>query len=137
MTDAVVVGAGIVGTATAFELARRGAAVTLVDRAGISEGTTGLGEGNVLCSVPILEPDPQEDGDDASGIVDMSDCAEFLPPSSDRLWFLEVIDNAAEDEGTIDEFSVLAPDGTVLATAGDLPVDIPDADETGVAVIAS
>ncbi len=50
MTDAVVVGAGIVGTATAFELARRGVAVTLLDRAGISEGTTGLGEGNVLCS---------------------------------------------------------------------------------------
>ena len=49
-TGVVVVGAGIVGTATAFELARRGAVVTLVDRAGISEGTTGLGEGNVLCA---------------------------------------------------------------------------------------
>ncbi|HEX2084814.1 MAG TPA: FAD-dependent oxidoreductase [Solirubrobacteraceae bacterium] len=49
MTDAVVVGAGIVGTATAFELARRGVAVTLLDRAGAGEGTTGLGEGNALC----------------------------------------------------------------------------------------
>jgi glycine/D-amino acid oxidase-like deaminating enzyme len=48
--DVVVVGAGIVGTATAYELARRGVAVTLLDRAGISEGTTGLGEGNVLAS---------------------------------------------------------------------------------------
>ena len=47
--DVVVVGAGIVGTATAWELARRGAAVALVDRAGISEGTTGLGEGDALC----------------------------------------------------------------------------------------
>jgi glycine/D-amino acid oxidase-like deaminating enzyme len=47
--DVVVVGAGIVGTACAFELARRGAAVMLVDRAGVSEGTTGLGEGNALC----------------------------------------------------------------------------------------
>jgi glycine/D-amino acid oxidase-like deaminating enzyme len=45
-----VVGAGIVGTAVARELAVRGVAVTLVDRAGISEGTTGRGEGNVLCS---------------------------------------------------------------------------------------
>jgi D-hydroxyproline dehydrogenase subunit beta len=46
--DVAVVGAGIVGCATAFELARRGLAVTLLDRAGVSEGTTGLGEGNVL-----------------------------------------------------------------------------------------
>jgi glycine/D-amino acid oxidase-like deaminating enzyme len=50
MTDVVVVGAGIVGTATAWELARRGAAVTLLDRGPVSGGTTGLGEGNVLCS---------------------------------------------------------------------------------------
>jgi glycine/D-amino acid oxidase-like deaminating enzyme len=48
--DVVVVGAGIVGTATAWELARRGVRVTLVDRAGVSGGTTGLGEGNALCS---------------------------------------------------------------------------------------
>jgi glycine/D-amino acid oxidase-like deaminating enzyme len=48
--DVVVVGAGIVGTATAWELARRGAAVTLLDRGAVSGGTTGLGEGNVLCS---------------------------------------------------------------------------------------
>jgi glycine/D-amino acid oxidase-like deaminating enzyme len=48
--DVVVVGAGIVGTATAWELARRGAAVTLVDAGEVSGGTTGLGEGNVLCS---------------------------------------------------------------------------------------
>ncbi|HEV2999962.1 MAG TPA: FAD-dependent oxidoreductase [Solirubrobacteraceae bacterium] len=48
--DVAVVGAGIVGCATAYELARRGLSVTLLDRAGVSEGTTGLGEGNVLCS---------------------------------------------------------------------------------------
>ena len=48
--DVVVVGAGIVGCATAWELARRGARVTLLDRGGVSGGTTGLGEGNVLVS---------------------------------------------------------------------------------------
>src|SRR4051812_993348 len=48
--DVVVVGAGIVGAATAWELARRGAEATLVDRGEVSGGTTGLGEGNVLCS---------------------------------------------------------------------------------------
>jgi D-hydroxyproline dehydrogenase subunit beta len=47
----VVVGAGIVGCATAWELARRGVSVCLLDRsAELATGTTGLGEGNVLCS---------------------------------------------------------------------------------------
>ena len=45
----VVVGAGIVGCSAAYELARRGASVCLVDRGAVSGGTTGLGEGNVLC----------------------------------------------------------------------------------------
>ncbi|MCW2984418.1 MAG: hcnC1, partial [Conexibacter sp.] len=48
--DVVVVGAGIVGAATAWELARRGVPVVLLDRGEVSGGTTGLGEGNVLCS---------------------------------------------------------------------------------------
>jgi D-hydroxyproline dehydrogenase subunit beta len=47
--DVVVVGAGIVGCATAWELGRRGHRVVLVDRGPVSGGTTGLGEGNVLC----------------------------------------------------------------------------------------
>jgi glycine/D-amino acid oxidase-like deaminating enzyme len=46
----VVVGAGIVGCATAYELARRGVSVCLLDRGEVSGATTGLGEGNVLCS---------------------------------------------------------------------------------------
>jgi D-hydroxyproline dehydrogenase subunit beta len=48
--DVVVVGAGIVGCATAWELARRGVSVCLIDRGEVSSGTTGLGEGNVLRS---------------------------------------------------------------------------------------
>jgi D-hydroxyproline dehydrogenase subunit beta len=50
VTEVVVVGAGIVGTAVARELAVRGVGVTLLDRGAVSSGTTGLGEGNVLCS---------------------------------------------------------------------------------------
>jgi len=50
VSDVVVVGAGIVGAAVARELAVRGVAVTLLDRGAVSSGTTGLGEGNVLCS---------------------------------------------------------------------------------------
>jgi D-hydroxyproline dehydrogenase subunit beta len=45
----LVVGAGIVGCSAAYELASRGASVCLVDRGPVSGGTTGLGEGNVLC----------------------------------------------------------------------------------------
>ena len=46
--DAIVVGAGICGAAVAHFLAARGRSVLVLDRAGISAGTTGLGEGNVL-----------------------------------------------------------------------------------------
>jgi glycine/D-amino acid oxidase-like deaminating enzyme len=45
-----VVGAGIVGAATARALAARGIVVDLLDAGEVSGGTTGLGEGNVLCS---------------------------------------------------------------------------------------
>jgi len=47
--EVAIVGAGIVSCATAYELALRGVRVCLVDRGEVSGGTTGLGEGNVLC----------------------------------------------------------------------------------------
>jgi glycine/D-amino acid oxidase-like deaminating enzyme len=46
--DAIVVGAGICGASAAYFLAERGVDVLVLDRAGISRGTTGRGEGNVL-----------------------------------------------------------------------------------------
>jgi glycine/D-amino acid oxidase-like deaminating enzyme len=46
----VVIGAGMVGAATANELSARGVDVLLLDSGEVSGGTTGLGEGNVLCS---------------------------------------------------------------------------------------
>ena len=48
--DVVIVGAGIVGCATAYELTKRGIFPTLIDRGEVSSGTPGLGEGNALCS---------------------------------------------------------------------------------------
>jgi glycine/D-amino acid oxidase-like deaminating enzyme len=51
--DAIVVGAGICGTAAAYFLQEGGMDVLLLDRGGVSGGTTGLGEGNVLvCDKP-------------------------------------------------------------------------------------
>ena len=51
-TDAMVLGAGIVGTSVALHLAKRGLSVTLVDRAGVGEqtsyGNAGVIEGNTV-----------------------------------------------------------------------------------------
>ena len=55
--EVAVVGAGIVGAATAVELQARGADVALLDRGEVSSGTTGLGEGNVLCSDKDVGPE--------------------------------------------------------------------------------
>ncbi|MCK9794293.1 FAD-dependent oxidoreductase [Isoptericola sp. 4D.3] len=55
--DVVVVGAGIVGAACARALARRGLAVTVLDRRGAASGTTAHGEGNLLVS--DKEPGPE------------------------------------------------------------------------------
>ncbi|WP_020519758.1 NAD(P)/FAD-dependent oxidoreductase [Catelliglobosispora koreensis] len=55
--DVTVLGAGIVGAACAYYLAREGLSVTVVDRGGIAGGTTGAGEGNILVS--DKEPGPE------------------------------------------------------------------------------
>ena len=51
-TDAIVLGAGMVGTSVALHLAKRGLAVALVDRAGLGEqtsfGNAGIIEGNTV-----------------------------------------------------------------------------------------
>jgi len=51
-TDAIVLGAGIVGTCVALHLAKRGLAVALIDRAGVGEqtsfGNAGIIEGNTV-----------------------------------------------------------------------------------------
>jgi glycine/D-amino acid oxidase-like deaminating enzyme len=48
--DAVIVGAGVVGAATALALTEVGLRVAVVDRGGIAGGTTSAGEGNILVS---------------------------------------------------------------------------------------
>lgn len=49
-TDVIIVGAGIVGAATARSLARRGLSVLVLDRAAAASGTSAAGEGNLLLS---------------------------------------------------------------------------------------
>jgi D-hydroxyproline dehydrogenase subunit beta len=59
LADVLVVGAGICGASAAHFLAERGREVLVLDRFGVSEGTTGRGEGNVLVSdkLPGVERD--------------------------------------------------------------------------------
>jgi glycine/D-amino acid oxidase-like deaminating enzyme len=59
LADVLVVGAGICGASAAHFLAERGRDVLVLDRAGVSEGTTGRGEGNVLVcdKLPGVERD--------------------------------------------------------------------------------
>jgi len=60
-TDAIVLGAGIVGTSVALHLAKRGLSVALIDRAGIGEqtsfGNAGIVEGNTVFP-PAFPRDP-------------------------------------------------------------------------------
>ncbi len=59
--DAIVLGAGIVGTSVALQLAKRGLAVALVDRRGVGEetsyGNAGVIEGNTIFP-PAFPSDP-------------------------------------------------------------------------------
>lgn len=48
--DVVIIGAGVVGAATAWYLSVAGRRVLVVDRGSVAGGTTGAGEGNVLVS---------------------------------------------------------------------------------------
>ena len=54
--DAVVIGAGVVGTATSYYLAREGLKVAVVDRGEVCSGTSGACDGNIL--VILKEPGP-------------------------------------------------------------------------------
>ena len=60
-TDAIVLGAGIVGVSVALHLAKRGLSVALVDRAGVGEqtsyGNAGVIEGNTIFP-PAFPSDP-------------------------------------------------------------------------------
>lgn len=54
-TDAIVLGAGIVGTSVALQLVKRGLSVALVDRAGVGEQTS-YGNSGVIEGSTILPP---------------------------------------------------------------------------------
>lgn len=99
-------------------------------RAGVADAT-----GTVVCSVPVREPDALDDtAGPLEGTVGMAACADRYPPAPDRRWFLQVIDTAARDTGTVTAFALEGPDGTTFRF-DDVPVEVPDADDDGVALL--
>ena len=55
--DAIVIGAGVIGAATALSLTNAGFKVLVIDRGNVAQGTTSAGEGNILVS--DKEPSPE------------------------------------------------------------------------------
>lgn len=95
-------------------------------RAGVGEP-----DGTTLCSVQVHEPDPSENGDGGiSGDIDLSECVDEYPPDAEHLWFLEVIDTADLDSGTVDSLSLTGPDGQTFEF-DNVPAEIPDNDPDG------
>ncbi len=90
--DVVVIGAGMVGAATAAALAATGRRVLVVDRSGPLGGTTAAGEGNILVSDKL--PGPELD----------------LALRSVALW-QEVAAEASEVDGSIEAFVVRTVSG--------------------------
>lgn len=120
-------GAGVTSMSVALDHTYRG---DLQVRAGVADA-----EGNITCSVPILEPDASDDtSGPIEGDVDMSECAALFPPTPDQQWFLQVIDTAELDVGTINGFSVTGADGSSFEFT-DLPVQVPDNNVDGVALL--
>jgi glycine/D-amino acid oxidase-like deaminating enzyme len=89
-TDVVVIGAGMVGAATAAALAATGRRVLVVDRSGPLGGTTAAGEGNILVSDKL--PGPELD----------------LALRSAALW-RELAAEAPEADGASEVFGVPGP----------------------------
>lgn len=59
--DVIVVGGGIIGCATAYELARRGAKVTLLERSELAAGASGRNHGLLLSPLdPVMVPMARE-----------------------------------------------------------------------------
>ncbi len=93
--------------------------------------TVSDGKGEVLCSVPVLDPDPTDVRTEVAGAIDVAECAELSPPSADRVWAVRVVDSAGLDVGTVDGLRFIDASGETLEAAG-LPAAIPDDDPSGV-----
>lgn len=77
--DAVVIGAGIVGTACAYELARAGLQLAIVDERGIGTGATNAGMGHLV----VLDASPAQFALTRYALEIWREIADQLPPECD------------------------------------------------------
>lgn len=99
-TDAIVMGAGIVGTSIALHLVKRGLSVALVDRAGIGEQTS-YGNSGVIEGSTILPPAfPSSFGGLLRAALNRGSDANyhlgFLPKVAPWLWAFRAASSAAK-----------------------------------------
>jgi subtilisin-like proprotein convertase family protein len=125
-------GGGTTGGAAGEVSAEVAVTHTFVGDLEVNLGVTDA-DGAVLCETAVLAADPENSTADLSGSASFGECSALWPPAPDRIFYLEVIDSAAADTGSVDSFTVTGPDGTTLAAEG-LPLPIPDADEAGVVI---
>jgi glycine/D-amino acid oxidase-like deaminating enzyme len=117
--DAIVIGAGICGASAAYFLAERGVDVLVLDRSGISQGTTGRGEGNVL--VCDKRPGPERDlALRGRGLWELLG-QQFPAARVTRKGALVLDHPDGSDAGTLEP--ALAPGTRALLEPGDLQVD--------------
>jgi D-hydroxyproline dehydrogenase subunit beta len=117
--DAIVIGAGICGASAAYFLAERGVDVLVLDRSGISQGTTGRGEGNVL--VCDKRPGPERDlALRGRGLWELLG-QQFPAARVTRKGALVLDHPDGSDGGTLEP--ALAPGTRAVLEPGDLQVD--------------
>jgi subtilisin-like proprotein convertase family protein len=91
--------------------------------------------GEVLCAVQLREPDPEDSAIDLVIDAPVPDCAPFLPPGPDQRWVVVVSDEFAADAGSIEGFTVFAPDGSAWGAGASVPIAIPDDDPEGITAV--
>jgi D-hydroxyproline dehydrogenase subunit beta len=98
MPDAVVVGGGIIGTSCAYELARRGASVTLLEKDEIAAGASGRNLGYLDTSKdPVLAPLARWSLERYQEIVSESPVPFFLDREAIGTLAVTLDDNEVED----------------------------------------
>jgi glycine/D-amino acid oxidase-like deaminating enzyme len=111
--DVVVVGGGIIGSACAYELARRGARVTLFERDELAAGASGRNHGLLLAPFdPILVPMAQASTDAYRSFVPSASLPVHLDP--EPIGFLVVAGDAEETEAARAEAEAAAACGVAI-----------------------
>jgi D-hydroxyproline dehydrogenase subunit beta len=91
--DAVVIGAGIIGAACAYELARAGLRVAVVEQRGVGTGATNAGMGHLV----VLDASPAQFALARYSLELWGEMAERLPPECDY-WRCGTLWVAADEE---------------------------------------